>query len=173
MHPLAKFRYCPVCGSTSFEENSDKSKHCMHCGFEYFMNPSAANAAFILNANGELLVLTRDRDPAKGTDDLPGGFANIDETAEEGVVREVMEETGLHVDTATYLFSIPNTYLYSGLGIKTLDSFFVCHVTNGEQAKAMDDAAACRWVALADINPESFGLNSIRQGVQRFLAMHR
>ncbi len=48
-HPLERFRYCPVCGSNDFIANSEKSKKCQNCGFEYFMNPSSANVAFILN----------------------------------------------------------------------------------------------------------------------------
>ena len=97
MHPLEKFRYCPSCGSSRFEENSEKSKICKSCGFEYFLNPSSANVAFIINAKGELLVERRKENPGKGTLDLPGGFSDISETAEEGVRREVKEETGLIV----------------------------------------------------------------------------
>ena len=41
VHPLEKFRFCPVCGSEHFEVNSEKSKRCGHCGFEYFFNYSA------------------------------------------------------------------------------------------------------------------------------------
>ena len=115
MHPLDKFKYCPSCGNSRFEENSEKSKLCKNCGFEYFLNPSSANVAFIVNAKGELLVERRKQNPGKGTLDLPGGFADINETAEEGVRREVKEETGLTVTKCTYLFSQPNVYLYSGM----------------------------------------------------------
>lgn len=123
MHPLEKFRYCPRCSSSDFTESSPQSKRCGNCGFEYFMNASAAYVALIVNENDELLVLTRGREPAKGTLDLPGGFSEIGETAEEGVRREVLEETGLTVDKAKYLFSQPNVYPYSGINIFTLDSF--------------------------------------------------
>lgn len=71
MHPLEKFKYCPVCGSKHFVENDEKSKKCENCGFVYYVNPSAATAAFILNDKNELLVLTRKKEPAKGTLDLP------------------------------------------------------------------------------------------------------
>ena len=168
-HPLRLFAYCPVCGSRHFEFNSDKSKKCRDCGFEYFLNPSAANVAFILNGSGQLLVATRNGEPAKGTLDLPGGFADIGETAEEGVVREVKEETGLTVTALRYLFSRPNTYLYSGFEVKTLDSFYLCEVEDADSASAHDDAAALQWIALDEIQPEQFGLTSVREGVIRFL----
>lgn len=95
MEIIEKLEYCPKCGSRHFEKESRKSRRCDNCGFEYFMNASSANAAFIVNERGELLVTRRNREPAKGMLDLPGGFADAGETAEEGVVREVMEETDL------------------------------------------------------------------------------
>ena len=168
-HPLRMFAYCPVCGSRHFEFNSDKSKLCRDCGFEYFLNPSAANVAFILDGSNRLLVATRDREPAKGTLDLPGGFADIGETAEEGVAREVKEETGLTVTSMRYLFSHPNTYLYSGFEVKTLDSFFLCEVSDADAARPHDDAAALQWIPLDALRPERFGLDSVRQGLIRFL----
>ena len=57
VHPLEKFRFCPVCGSEHFEVNSEKSKRCGHCGFEYFFNPSASTVAVICNQKNELLVV--------------------------------------------------------------------------------------------------------------------
>ena len=74
MKILERFRFCPVCGSERFVSNSSKSLLCGDCGFEYFVNPSAANAAFIVNEREELLVVIRKKEPAKGTYDLPGGL---------------------------------------------------------------------------------------------------
>ena len=48
-HPLDKFVFCPVCGSSRFEVNNFKSKHCQDCGFTYYANPCSATAAFIVN----------------------------------------------------------------------------------------------------------------------------
>ena len=93
-HPLAQFLYCPECGSPHFEVNNEKSKKCTDCGFVYYFNPSSATVALILNEKKELLVCRRAKEPAKGTLDLPGGFIDMNETGEEGVSREVLEETG-------------------------------------------------------------------------------
>ncbi len=169
MHPLEKFLYCPQCGSRHFEVNDEKSKKCDNCGFEYYLNPSASNVAFILNDQQQLLVLTRKKDPGKGTLDLPGGFVDIGETIEESVVREVKEETGLKVTALKYLFSHPNVYVYSGFEVKTADSFFLCQVEDTSQVVAGDDAAAYCWIALQDIRIELFGLRSIRQGLYDFI----
>lgn len=168
MHVLDRFRYCPVCGSAEFEPGTVKSKRCRHCGFEYFLNPSAANAALIMNSRDELLVITRKNDPAKGTLDLPGGFYDLGETAAQGLAREVKEETGLTVVSSRLLFSYSNTYLYSGFTVHTLDFFFLCRVKDFSALSAHDDAASYEWVAVRNLCPERFGLDSIRRAVVRF-----
>ena len=111
-HPFSQFKYCPKCGSVHFEINNEKSKRCADCEFVYYFNPSAATVALIMNERNELLVCRRAKDPAKGTLDLPGGFIDMAETGEEGVSREVKEETGMEVKKAEYLFSLPNIYVF-------------------------------------------------------------
>jgi mutator protein MutT len=171
-HPLETFHFCPKCGSEDFEIHSPLSRHCNHCGFTYYQNPRASTAAFILNGKGELLIARRAKDPAKGTLDLPGGFVDNEETAEQGMVREIKEETGLEITTENieYLFSVPNVYRYSGMDIHTLDLFFLCHVEGEPTVKAEDDAAELTWLPLREVYVERFGLRSIRQAVHRFLA---
>lgn len=169
MHLLERFTHCPVCGSAQFVESSLKSKHCRSCGFEYFLNPSAAVAAIILNEKEELLVVKRNSEPARGTLDLPGGFCDTNETLGQAVGREVKEETGLTVNRVEFLFSLPNTYRYSGFDVPTLDSFFLCSVESIAPLRAADDAADARWVPLNEINPLQFGLQSIRKAVTVFI----
>ena len=175
-HPLEVFHFCPKCGSSDFEIHNPLSRHCSNCGFTYYQNPRASTAAFILNKKGELLVAKRGKEPAKGTLDLPGGFVDNEETAEQGMVREILEETGLriNVDSVEYLFSIPNIYRYSGMDIHTLDLFFRCYVDEESAViKAADDAAELAWVPLNKVYVERFGLRSIRQAVHRFLVEKR
>lgn len=172
-HPLAQFLYCPECGSSHFKVNNEKSKKCVDCGFVYYFNPSAATVALILNDENKLLVCRRAKEPAKGTLDLPGGFIDMGETGEEGVTREVLEETGLKVKQAIYQFSLPNIYIYSGFPVHTLDMFFLCTVEDTTHLSAMDDVADSFFLPLSEIHPEDFGLDSVRRGVSTFLAQHR
>ena len=171
-HPLDKFSCCPVCGSKRFAEHNFKSKACADCGFVYYANPSAATAAFILNPRNELLVVRRGKEPAKGTLDLPGGFCDMYETVEEGMCREIREETGIEVSVADirYLFSSPNVYRYSDMDIHTLDMDFLVRIRGRLPAvSAADDAADARWIPLSQVCPQEFGLTSIRNAVIRFL----
>lgn len=169
IHPLSQFQYCPKCGSSQFLVNNEKSKKCMNCGFVYYFNPSSATVAFILNEKKELLVCERAKDPARGSLDLPGGFVDMHETTEEAIIREVLEETGLTVQKATYLFSLPNIYIYSGFPVHTLDAFLLCKVEDTNHLKAMDDVAASFFIPLSEIKPEKFGLESVRKGLMTFL----
>ena len=165
---VGEMRFCPMCGGERFEVAGAKSRRCARCGFELFTNASAANAAFIVNGRGEVLVTRRKNDPARGTLDLPGGFYDPGETMEEGLRREIREETGLEIGAAEYLFSLPNVYVFSGIHVPTLDIFFLCRVEDGVEITAMDDAAEAFWVPVAALEPADFGLESIREPVRRF-----
>jgi mutator protein MutT len=123
-----------------------------------------------LNENNELLVATRAHEPAIGTLDLPGGFIDMDETAEEAVAREVKEETGLIITNVKYLFSLPDIYLFSGLEVYTIDMFFLCETTDTSTLRADDDVAKLEFIGLQDINPDRFGLSSIKKGIIKIVS---
>lgn len=168
-HPLNLFRYCPKCGSNQFEINNEKSKQCNNCGFIYYFNPSAATVAVIENKQGEILVARRANDPEKGTLDFPGGFADLYETIEESLTREVKEETNLDVESYEFLFSIPNLYMYSTLEVHTMDMFFRCYVNNIEQLKAQDDVAELFFINKSKLNPADFGMKSVRKAIETII----
>lgn len=66
-HVLDKFQFCPVCGSNHFEINNIKSKKCKDCGFSYYLNPSSATVALILNSKEELLAVRRKKAQPRGS----------------------------------------------------------------------------------------------------------
>jgi NADH pyrophosphatase NudC (nudix superfamily) len=169
MHFSALFTHCPVCGSSKFIQNNVKSMRCESCGFVFYINASAAVAAFIQNERGDLLVCKRGKEPVKGTLDLPGGFIDDNESAEQALNREIKEELEAKVTKSTYLFSLPNEYEYSGFTVPTLDLFFVCTLKSIKNLKPSDDVEDCFFIPLNEINPQLFGLNSVRKAVGMFL----
>lgn len=180
MNPLDKFHYCPVCGSRNILANDFKSMRCEACGFVLYFNAAAACATVITNEHGELLVGVRGEEPEKGTLDLIGGFVDPGESSDQAIIREVEEETGIDLNalicqgkaTIRHLFSLPSTYLYSGLTIHTCDAFYHITIPSDTPIQAADDVASCFWTAPQDIRPEQFGLTSIREAVRRFTNQH-
>lgn len=163
------FRFCPVCGSPEFNQNNGKSKRCDACGFVMYVNPASAVGVFLLNNAGELLVCERAKEPCKGTLDLPGGFVDEYETAEQAVIRELEEELGILVTGAEYRFSLPNEYTYSGWTLPTLDMFYVVRLPGGAVPVPADDVSACYFLSPDKIDAGLFGLSSMKLAVSRFL----
>ena len=170
-HPFSLFKFCPKCGSEEFNVNNQQSKKCNSCGFVYYFNSSAAIVAVIQNSKDDVLVARRAKDPAKGTLDLPGGFAEMNETIEETVRREVLEETRLEINYLKYLFSIPNRYVYSDFEVHTMDLFFECKIDDFTNMKAQDDVVELLFIPKKELNPDDFGLLSIKKGVEKLQKM--
>jgi mutator protein MutT len=149
-------------------ERNDKSKICRQCGFHYYLNAVAAVAGFIVNANGELLLCKRAKKPQKGTFDLPGGFVDVGETAEEAVKREIKEELNLVPKSLKFLFSVPNEYLYSDFVVRTLDLFFLLEIDDFSVIKCKDDVSDYVFLPLNEIDIDKIGLKSIKIAVEKF-----
>ena len=66
-------------------------------GRTYPTVPIPAIGAIVAGSRGLLLVL-REKDPAKGLWSFPGGIIKTGETQREALLREVLEETGIQID---------------------------------------------------------------------------
>lgn len=119
-------------------------------------------AALIFDSHGRLLVTRRAIDPDKGKLDLPGGFIDPGESAEEAVRRELAEELGLEPRAIRYLASAPNRYLYSGLTVFTTDLAFLVDTDIPAEMKASDDISGFEWVFPAEVDPGEIPAPSIR-----------
>ena len=96
--------------------------------------------------NRSLLMVKRGGHPFIGKWALPGGFLEPDETAEQAVRRELMEETGVNADAIIQLRAFsdphrdPRTRIVTVVYIAVLDRL--------PDARAGDDAADAKWFAL-------------------------
>src|SRR5690554_1494186 len=123
-HPFHVLKFCPRCSSSRFEVTGERSLKCPDCGFHLFINSAAAVAALVTDNKGRLLLTTRGVEPNYGKLDLPGGFIDPGETAEEAVIRELKEELGMQVKEVSYFCSAPNEYIYTEFSVFTLDLAF-------------------------------------------------
>lgn len=167
MTDSSSFVYCPKCSARALRFRTPYAYHCDVCDFTFYLNVAAATVAIIIDNDNRLLVATRANDPGKGTFDLPGGFADPNETGEEIIRREIKEETNLETDTVQYLFSVPNEYPYGGVLYHTLDMVFRCTVKDITTLKAADDVSSLQWIPIAELKPEQFGLKSVREIIKR------
>lgn len=167
-HPLKVLKYCPKCGSGEFTPSGEKSLKCHQCGFHFFMNSAAAVAALITDDRGKLMLVTRGVEPDYGKLDLPGGFVDPLETAEQAVKRELEEELGLKVTHLEYLTSAPNEYVFSNYTVFTLDMAFKVKVESIENLKAMDDILDYHFYSEDELNYNDIPAPSIKSFVLKY-----
>ncbi len=136
------FNFCPECGSKKIETLGLKKWKCPDCGFTLYNNVAAAVGLVICDGQGNVLFEKRAKEPRKGFLALPGGFCDMDESAEEGAVRECIEETGTVPRNIKYIATFPNTYEYKGITYKTCDIFFsaevVCRDGSGNEKPLLE-----------------------------------
>ena len=170
-HPVNVLKFCPRCGSANFPATGNRSFKCGDCSFHYYANSSAAVAVLLFNEKGELLFTRRAIEPHLGMLDLPGGFIDPMETAEQAAVREIQEELGIHIHSLRYFCSYPNEYIFSGFSVFTLDLAFLAKTENLHRMTAMDDISSFEFYKLQELNldelPSISMKNIIKELIQR------
>ncbi|HPF52760.1 MAG TPA: NUDIX domain-containing protein [Draconibacterium sp.] len=166
--PLNVLKYCPKCGSEKFNTVGERSLKCADCGFHFYINSSAAVAALISDENGKLMLVTRGVEPDYGKLDLPGGFIDPLESAEQAIRRELEEELGLIVTSLEYLTSAPNEYVFSGFTVFTLDMAFKVSVDSDTNLKAMDDILDFKFYSEDELDYDDIPASSIKSFVKRY-----
>ena len=115
--------------------------------------------------NINVLLIKRGNEPFKGLWALPGGFLNPDETAEEGALRELREETGLgdaEVEQL-YTFSDPKRDPRD-----RVISIAYMAIVKQQEVKGGDDASEARWFPIDKLPVLAFDHDRILQkGLER------
>ena len=117
------------------------------CGFVDYGDPKPC-VAVLIEHDGKLLLARRAVAPAKGKWDIPGGFIDGGESAEDAVRREIEEETGLVPMDIAYVGSVVDSY--GCRKAPTLNLCFRAGVRKPE-LRARSDVAELRWCAPAQL----------------------
>ncbi len=167
--PLARFQFCPACGSEAVESGTPPQLVCRACVFHLYFNPAVAAAALIVDEQERLLLLCRGREPRKGFWALPGGFIDIGERVEEGLRREIREEVGLEPTAFDFVASFPNSYPFKGVTYPVLDLFFETRVEGVTVVMDAEESSDHKWVGRKEINLEEIAFPSLRGAVAVWL----
>jgi 8-oxo-dGTP diphosphatase len=104
---------------------------------------------------GRVLLVRRGTEPLKGEWSLPGGVLELGESLLSGVVREVLEETGLTVEPLELLELLDRIHrVGERVRYHYVIADYLCRVAGGE-LNAASDADAVRWVERAEWNSHS------------------
>lgn len=153
-------KFCPSCGSGKFRYNGERSFSCPECSFVYYINSATAAVVIIEAPDGRIALTRRKNDPKAGYLDLPGGFVDIMESAEEAIIREIREELGITVKDLRYIGSAPNEYLYKGISYFTCDVAFVCTSDELGKMKPADDVSEVFLIKPEEIDRSKIGFPS-------------
>jgi len=164
------FNFCPSCGSRKITFDGIKEFICGDCSFTYFHNIAAA-AGTILECDGKIVLIRRKQEPGKGMLDLPGGFIDPDETAEQGARREIKEELKIDVGPLEYLGSYPNTYEFKGVSYRSCDLLFYCRIESFPTEFDETEAEELLLMDPFEINEDEVAFDSIRMGLQLFIRL--
>ena len=117
-------QYCGCCGHAMKHDTNERMMYCPDCSRHEY--PVLMPAVIVAITNGDKIILSKYKGRGLKQYALIAGFAEIGETIEETVHREVMEEVGLKVKNLRYYKSQP--WSFSG----TLLFGFFCDVDGAD-----------------------------------------
>lgn len=138
--------FCGRCGAYTVHADTERACVCPKCGLVIY--PKISPVVIVAVTHGENLLVTRYRDRPFRNYALVAGFAEIGESLEDTVRREVFEETGVHVKNIRYYKSQPWGFT------STLLSGFFCEL-DGDPSIIMDEneLSEAIWLPRGDIPP--------------------
>jgi NAD+ diphosphatase len=157
-------KYCNKCGFVLEEKAA--LKQCPNCHKKYYFNAKACAAVWLTNSKNEILLTKRAYDPFKGWWDIPGGFAEPNETLEDAAIRELHEETGLEMTNMQYVGSLYENYEYESEVVPIVAAIFKAKIKGNETVTVNDDVSDYQFVAIDKIDFEKIAFENQRKFVQ-------
>lgn len=134
-----------------------------------YPHPSVTTDCVIFGFDGvklNILLVQRGIEPYKGRWAFPGGFMSIDESAEEGALRELKEETGLEGAYIKQFHTFTEPLRDPRERVITIAYYALVKM---QDVRGGDDAADARWFALDDVPPLAFDHDLILRKAEQAL----
>jgi NAD+ diphosphatase len=140
-----RHRYCGSCGATTLPAKSGHVLVCTNptCRHEQF--PRIDPAIIVLVSDGDRALLGRQAAWPAGRYSTIAGFVEPGESLEDAVAREVLEETGVHVERIEYHSSQPWPFPTS------LMLGFMAHARSTEIHMRDQELEDAQWFTRADL----------------------
>lgn len=154
-------RFCSKCGKPTKSSDKERMLYCESCGFQVY--PTISPCVIVAVCNGDKLLLTKYAGRAYNRYALIAGFAEIGESLEQTVHREVMEEVGLKVKDLKFYKSQPWPFT------DTLLAGFFAEL-DGDDAITLDkdELALGEWVDREDIPPAESNISLTSEMMELF-----
>jgi bifunctional NMN adenylyltransferase/nudix hydrolase len=123
-------------------------------------NPTFVTTDAVVTCKGHILVVRRGANPGKGLLALPGGFLADGLTLKQNVIKELKEETRIHIPSPILESSITNQevfdYPHRSLRGRTITHAYYFHITTKMEeglplVKGGDDAEKAFWLPIASL----------------------
>jgi len=135
---LRQFAHCYACGENlrqAFVKEEGRRRHvCRGCGRITYMNPKVVAAVIPVTADGRVVLLRRNIEPAKGKWTYPAGFQEMGESSLRAAIRETNEEICVRVKVDGLL----GVYSYAHAGVVTI--VYTARLLKGERPSIGEEA---------------------------------
>lgn len=147
--PVEDPQYCPRCAAPLVPRSlptEDRPRLVCDRGHILYVNPKVI-VGVIPERRGRILLMRRAIEPRYGAWTFPGGFMEIDETAEECAAREAQEEVGIQVSIG----KLVGVYSRPAPHTPGIVSIVYCGRITGGEVKPGREALEARWFRTEDI----------------------
>lgn len=154
-------RYCSKCGKLMKTSEKERMLYCESCGFQAY--PVISPCVIVAVHNGDKLLLTKYAGRGTNRYALIAGFAEIGESLEQTVHREVKEEVGLKVKNLKFYKSQPWPFT------DTLLAGFYAELDGDDTIMLEEDELALGvWLSREDIPPADIKISLTSEMMEMF-----
>lgn len=154
-------RFCSKCGKTMKRSEKERMLYCESCGFQTY--PTISPCVIVAVHDGNRLLLTKYAGRAYTRYALVAGFAEIGESLEQTVHREVKEEVGLKVKNLNFYKSQPWPFT------DTLLAGFYAELDGDDKITLEEDELSLGvWVNKVDIPPAELNISLTSEMMEAF-----